>query len=117
MSERSYPEHAKLTAKVAVAAASQQVGEWLDDNGYAICRLRCLSCGVTEFDQPVQVARGDDLYLCHHNDPAVQYVRVRGSIRDWLADAFDINLTRLENEKRMMLEYARGITDVDTEVV
>ena len=113
------PQHTKLLSAIRRVDASQTVGDFLFDHGYAICELRCLRCGVdrSHLDQPVAL---DDGTSCDHPDHRVQYVRVRGSLNDLLARMFDIDPDALEDEKRAMLDeirLPRAVEDVNTEVV
>lgn len=69
-----YPEHAKFDPH---RDAAQAIGNWIDNGGYTICTW------PEGQSHPVPVHK---------------------SINDILAEHFDIDMVKLENEKRQMLE-------------
>jgi hypothetical protein len=94
-----YPEHQKLKA---VRAKSQAVGEFLDwltaekritlavaHEHTASCREDGLRCGYSAGD----------------------YLPASASTRELLAEFFDIDESKIENEKRAMLAELRGDDD------
>ena len=80
-STSAYPEHAKLEA---VRERSQVIGEFLDGTPFVLAEYR-------EVDG--------------HREP--QLMPVNKSIEQVLAEHFDIDLNRIEAEKRAMLENMR----------
>jgi hypothetical protein len=102
MADDQYPEHAKL---MAVRDRSQAVGEFLDwlqhEQGYSICEW---SERVEEDDE-------------HEYRPA-GWVNLHRPIDSWLAQFYQINPVRLEEEKRAMLDAQRALNarvDADKE--
>ena len=79
----NYPEHEKLGD---VQAESQAIGEFLDMSGYTLC----------EVDDKGPYSSGS-------------YVPVFKPINEILASYFDIDLDKIEREKRHMLEGCRII--------
>lgn len=77
-----YPEHTKLAA---VQARSQAIGEFLEEGSYTLAEYREIE--------------GD-------RDPRL--VPVQTSIQEVLADHFEIDLRKIEAEKRAMLDNLRG---------
>jgi hypothetical protein len=73
-----YPEHDKLSA---VQDQSQAIGDFLANGGYVLCEY------TDESDYPLPVQK---------------------SIQRLLAEWFDIDLDKLEREKRAMLEALRA---------
>lgn len=88
-----YPEHEKLKA---VAETSQQIGNFLnwleEEKGYVLCEYR---------------ERQEE---SHQIFPA-QYRPVSINMNSILAEYFDIDLARLEDEKRQILELLREVVD------
>ena len=82
-----YPEHEKLKA---VQEESQAIGEFLEFGGYTLCE-----------HYEVNPETGSP-YIDPHWMPA------RKSIQDILAEYFDIDQKKLEEEKRAMLEAIRS---------
>lgn len=80
---RYYPEHEKLAA---IKDRSEAIGAFLDNSGYTLC----------EWLPPTD------------GNPEGGYSPVRGGIQQILAHYFKIDLEVLEQEKRAMLEEARG---------
>lgn len=83
----SYPEHDKLQA---VQDDSNVIGTFLDTCGYTLC----------EWLNPADM--GDE-------DEPHGYFPVRGSINQILAKHFEIDLDKLEAEKRQMLDAQRAL--------
>lgn len=77
--ESKYPEHDKLKA---ISDDSQTIGEFLDNCGYTLCEFR---------ESPT---------LSDYSE----FVPLRKSIQDVLAEYFGIDLNLIEKEKRAMLE-------------
>ncbi len=75
---RQYPEHEKLRA---VSEQSQVIGEFLDN------------CCFT---------------LCEYSHELDEYCPVQYSIQEVLAKYFNIDLNKIEAEKRQMLETLRA---------
>jgi len=77
----TYPEHDKLRA---VSNKSQSIGEFLDwarnEHGWELCRM----------------------------EPYGDYTPIYKSINDILAEYFEIDRTKLDDEKRAMLEELKG---------
>jgi hypothetical protein len=90
MSAGEFPEHEKLRE---IAAKSQAAGDFLE-------RLEALGLHLCEFVEEAGVW-GDG-----------GYVRTNKSRETVLALVFDIDLTRLEAEKRSMLEAQRALNAV-----
>jgi len=81
--ETKYPEHIKLKA---ISQFSQKIGEfvdWLSESQIQLC----------------EPDKYDD------------YTPVRTSIQKLLADFFEIDLNRIEEEKQQMLEELRALND------
>jgi len=85
MAESRFPEHEKLKA---ISDKSQAIGEFVDwlgaVKGISLCELT------------------------QGRDRLDEYHPVRTSIRQLLAEYFDINEHRLDDEKRAMLDELRG---------
>lgn len=79
-----YEEHDKLGA---VMDRSQAIGEFLETSGYILCK-----------NQRMGSFNGVDEYAL---------VPVSKSINEVLADYFDIDLKKIEAEKRQMIEELR----------
>jgi hypothetical protein len=77
-----YPEHAK---QEAVIEQSQAIGEFLDTSGFVLAEFR-------EIDG--------------HDEPKL--MPVGRSIEQVLAEYFEIDLNKIEAEKRDMLEHIRA---------
>ena len=92
MDVEQYPEHKKLQA---ISDESQTVGEFLETAGYTLCELRT-------FTEPL-----DDIGNTYETRP--QFVPVSKSIQQILADYFEIDLTKIETEKRTMLDAIRAM--------
>ena len=88
-----YPEHEKMKAN---KGASQCIGAFLDwlqnEKRYTICEY----LDSEEIDE-----RGYD-------DVEEGYLSIPKSIEEFLADYFDIDLKKIEKEKRAMLDELRG---------
>lgn len=85
-SEATNPEHAKLHA---IKDQSQKLGEfieWLHEQGMEIC-------------------------VCEQYDHNHEYFPIYKSIEQLLADYFEIDLDKLEEEKRSMIEQLRRAND------
>jgi len=74
---RKYPEHEKLQE---IADQSQTIGEFLECNGYV---------------------------LCQYEEEIDEFVPHRNSIEQILAEYFGIDLKKIDQEKRQMLEEMR----------
>ena len=80
-SNSPWPEHVKLEA---VSKESQAIGQFLEglnERGYGLAKW---------------------------NDDAEDYVAVNIDIETLLAEHFDIDMNKIEQEKRAMLEQMRG---------
>ena len=78
-----YPEHEKLKA---LGGKNQVVGdfvEWLGEKGFTICESGC--------------GPGSEIY-----EPAFKRTE------EWIAEFFEIDAEKLENEKRQMLDKIRA---------
>lgn len=82
--EDDYPESMKLTA---IADKSNAIGEFLDNSGFILA----------------EYVDGDR----YEGEPATVLVPVSKGIQEVLAGYFEIDLTKLEKEKRAMLELLR----------
>lgn len=82
MAHPDYPEHAKLAA---VADQSQAIGEFLEGGGFILAE-----------------------YVTFEGHDRATLVPVGRSINDILAAYFDIDLAKIEAEKRAMLASLRG---------
>lgn len=114
-----YPEHDKLAA---VKTQSQAIGEFLDFGGYVLCTVRDAgNNGEPEFlwndgyesDEPATMAD----YLAGHASENPEwdawsegYVAAPGSIEQKLAAWFEIDLDKIDDEKRAMLAGLRART-------
>lgn len=76
-----YPEHAKLSA---ISDESQAIGQFLEDGPYLLAEY----CEIEGFRD-------------------LQLVPAQKPIQQVLAEYFDIDLARIEAEKRRMLEQIR----------
>ena len=91
-----YPEHAKLEA---IRDRSQAIGEFLDSCGYTVCDLVCVRCGAI-----LTGPKREDHGGC---DGDTRYLPLRQSIERTLAEYFGIDLDKIEQERRTMLEVLR----------
>lgn len=82
MSTDPYPEHTK---QLAILDRSQAIGDFLDNSSYVLAEWRT-------FDD------SEDPHLTPVGKP----------IQQILADYFEIDLTKIEKEKRAMLAALRG---------
>lgn len=96
----TYPEHHKLEK---VSRQSQTIGEFLDRSGYRVCELICVRCGA--------VRAGETKDCCAV--PNEHYVPLRKSIERILAEYFEIDLAKLDQEKRAMLAEIRRQNQAD----
>lgn len=87
-----YPEHEKLRA---VADESQAIGEFLETAGYTLCELRT-------FTEPL-----DDAGNTYETRPRL--APIAKGIQQILADYFEIDLAKIEAEKRAMLDALRAM--------
>jgi hypothetical protein len=83
-----YPEHTKLKAVVSQSQAIGGFIEWLGEQGMWICKL-------------------------YKANPTCEgeYLPVTGSINELLAKHFEIDLKKLESEKRALLEEQRRLNN------
>lgn len=116
----SYPEHDRL---MAVKAESQAIGEFIEHAGYTLCTHReAGSNGEPEYLWKEGHGDGVDEPPNMHDflrDRAVEnpawdawgsgYVAVGKPINAILADYFDIDLDKIEAEKRAMLDALREL--------
>lgn len=106
-----YPEHEKLAA---VKAKSQTIGEFLDHMPYTLAEWR--DDLITEVECSWDCTPDDpdpDHESCDGTGwrtvPAKeQFVPVRLSVQEVLAEYFGIDLDRVEEEKRAMLDEIRA---------
>jgi hypothetical protein len=84
-----YPEHDKLAA---VQDESQVIGEFIEMAGYTLCEMRTF----TDVD-----SRG------RRYETQPRLAPVAKSIQQLLADYFEIDLNKIEAEKRAMLNSLR----------
>jgi hypothetical protein len=112
-----YPEHAKLTA---VRGESQAIGEfleWAESRGWQLMEYRTdltdfRVCGCTSMhDDGSALARCG---TCKGEGSCEitgleHWVAVPGTVNQKLAQFFEIDLTKIENEKRAMLDALRGL--------
>lgn len=82
-----FPEHEKITA---VKDESQAIGEFIESSGYRLCEW------------------SEEADLCDCGDYIPGYVPVAGTIETILAKYFKIDLDKIEQEKRAMLEALRS---------
>jgi len=92
----SYPEHEK---QAAVKDAAQAIGEFLDFSGYMLCEMRT-------FIEPSLCGRPG---LTYETEPRL--APVGRSIQAVLAAYFEIDLDKLEAEKRAMIDELRRMND------
>ena len=101
-----YPEHEKL---MKVKDESQVIGEFLEGCGYTLCEFQ------PEADEPRWIDEDTGAPSHVFADNAVEnfawypegYYPVRGGINEILAGYFGIDLDKIEDEKRQMLEELR----------
>lgn len=117
MNVGDYPEHDKLRA---VKDKSQAIGEFLDTCGMALCVVRQKGNNGESLYQWKEGrerdrAPGWNDYLdgrAEHNPDFEEwgegFVLAPGSIQDKLAAHFEIDLDKIEAEKRAMLEAIRS---------
>lgn len=86
-----FPEHDKLLALDGRNIVVGEFLEWLGEKGYVIC----------DWD-PEAV-------------PVEQYMPMHRTISSWIAEYFDINPARIEEEKRQMLVEIRQSQGLDEE--
>ena len=103
-SDDAYPEHDKLRA---VAPYSQKVGEfldWLSEQGVALCRRH----DHTEDCEPDEYAGGAyrERYTCGYLEG--EWVPDAEGTIDRLARFFEIDLQKIEDERRAMLDAIRA---------
>lgn len=99
---KKYPEHEKLEK---VKDQSQAVGEfleWLRGTDRAICQWQD---GVTDAGRIANAFSFSDQDLSE--EPNKGWFPVHDPIEKTLAEYFDIDLNKLEKEKRQMLEEIR----------
>jgi hypothetical protein len=84
-----YPEHAKM---LAIVNQSQAIGEFLETSGYVLAK----------WVDTEEECTGDDCYDDHPH-----LVATRLNTEQVLAEHFGIDLTKVEAEKRAMLETMR----------
>ncbi|KKN06340.1 hypothetical protein LCGC14_1078360 [marine sediment metagenome] len=114
----NYPEHDKLET---VKAHSQAIGEflsWLSAQGLSRCHYLsevyiCLDCG--EIDPSRVSLRREECPECDANVELREegYYPDHRGVEKLLAEYFDIDLGKIEKEKRQMLGALRGeIVDI-----
>lgn len=94
-----YPEHDKLQA---ISDESQTIGLFLDTSGYTLCRVmyRAPHNGIGALSEtPTK------------DDQDGRLVPVSTPINDILADYFDIDQAKIEEEKRAMLDQLRAMNE------
>lgn len=91
-----YPEHTKLRA---VADESQAIGEFIESSGYVLCELRT-------FIEPIDDEPGGRTF---ETEPRL--VLVGKPIQQILADYFEIDLDKIEFEKRAILDTLREMNE------
>lgn len=94
-----YPEHAKLEA---IMDKSQTIGEFLDRCEYTVCELVCVRCGVI-LSGPRKDEEG---HGC--DDRNERYLPLRQSVERTLAQYFEVDLGKIDQEKRAMLASLRS---------
>jgi hypothetical protein len=93
MATTEYPEHDRLAA---IQHESQAIGEFLEMGGYTLCELRT-------FTEPLDDEPNGRTY-----ETRPQFAPVTKSIQQILADWFQIDLNKIEAEKRAMLDAIRS---------
>jgi hypothetical protein len=120
---QSYPEHEKLSA---ISELSQAIGEFIETSPYTLCTLREAGDNgeqpyVWQRDEEWRRDRGikrrhplrsDYLRGWADTNPAfeswrTEFVPVGRPINELLADYFGIDLRKIEQEKRAMLDAMR----------
>lgn len=108
-SGQTFPEHEKLAL---VADRSQAIGEfldWAELQGWhlmTVAMVDCGQCGGLRIpDDPCSRCGGKGLM-----PSSVHYTHAPGSVTAKLAQHFDIDLGRLEDEKRAILDEHRSRT-------
>lgn len=91
-----YPEHEKLKK---VKDKAEAIGEFIDGSGYTLCKVMYSA----PFNGP-----GGLSYEPTRNDQSGHYVAEGKSIERILAEWFDIDYAKLEQEKRQMLADLRA---------
>lgn len=103
-----FPEHEKMQK---VRAESEAIGLFLDTAGYHLSERHvhtesCFDSGSSVLAQQKWARYGpDDLAPCGYREGSLQPVNL--SIEKILAKYFDIDLAKIEKEKRQMLEDLR----------
>jgi hypothetical protein len=115
---REYPEHEKLRA---VSDASQAIGEFIETGGFTLGEFREAGNNgepryVWEEGREIDRAPNGNDYLRSHADHNPAYESWRGelipvgkSLTQILADYFEIDLDKIEHEKRQMLDEMRAM--------
>lgn len=108
-----YPEHEKLQA---IKDESQAIGEFIEDGPYTLCEWK----NSPDVPRWIDSRTGTDK-TPHHRDVSPfathsvanpdwfdeGYYPIHKSINQILADHFDIDLDKIEREKRAMLDELR----------
>jgi hypothetical protein len=102
MSTDPYPEHTKMQA---VADHSQAIGEFLENSGWALAEWACIHCGAALSGPRRDPDLPRDGDCC--NNPVLRLLEVGWPLQRVLAQYFKIDLDRLEQEKRAMLDALR----------
>ncbi len=115
MTEAKYPEHERMEK---VSQESQSIGEfleWLSEKGIEMGRIHSHDDGchgphnrmncISEFAKPCHCPpERTDLICGWHED---EMMPTRDSMEDLIAEFFGIDLTKIEKEKREMIEDLR----------
>jgi hypothetical protein len=97
MTEKDYPEHQKLQAVKDKSQAIYDFVEWLNQKGYAICEK--VEYEKEEFRLTDKEAKQWKI--------GWDWMRANLNFEKTLAEFFDIDLNKLEAEKRALLDYLR----------
>jgi hypothetical protein len=100
-----YPEHDKMQAMMKLADFTQHLGEWLEFNNYTVCQLVCKECRRPAHSPEVLEVLSEPW---HHQDTEWARAPVAHGIQGLLAEMFDVDLDKIEQEKRAMLAALRA---------
>ena len=101
-----YPEHTKLSKVQELSQACGAFLAWLEEQGYSICRW-----------SPPIWRQNEDGTLAHDENDYQILERPSGfhpetrPIDEWLAPFFEIDLKKIEDEKRRMLAEQRALNE------
>jgi len=112
-----YPEHEKMAAVQSASGAIGEFLEWLQSRNITLCEYQAQWTNGQPYKIPYDPAKHQESDRCLFDSRNVYnpdyesspegFYPVRKSIETWLADFLNIDLKKIEEEKRAMLAAMR----------